>query len=794
MSTIAMGVGIDSSYYHTLWCFFAYIPDGTTKGRLAYVNLPWYTWQAAIDVPGITDPASFTNIGLQTKGDGGLWVFYCTDGEGDPPDGLYVIRYASGWQTPVKITGGTSGHVFFHELYGPSIVIDKDDDYFAYHANINSPYYIRENANSYNYGVMYSGGTGLVHYKYNPTSGSGFFRMLFSRNSKFWYMTRDDDVDWDAYNENAKVEIPSYAMAGTIIGQNSAIDFPPASGDIGLIYKDVAGEYIYFKGLFNEASTSVHAYLEGFSTVSVEYPVLQSAVIVPCAEKAFACASNGNMYCLMQDYNNSNFIQMYKSTDGGQTWATCGSQVTSTTLWGSANMAYLNQMMIAPDNTIHVMVCTSTTSAVCTKWNTYNISTDTWGASWETVYTADGSGNYCYGRLYVDKDGYPWIAACSATNHVVKNRRSGSWSAEEVVGAKLCDWNNWSFAAVDNNKALLATYTVTKIGYYEKQAGTWGSHVDLAYTGGGSGSCSPLGSNSIYMDTSGSWHVYGYNTYNPSLSAGYYLIEDGISLDSFFIDNFGAIYYNNGVAIMLTPEYEHLYDPQPMNRFRKKDGGSWSSKIPTSLKEVSYIFVDYNVNFTNQTSGSFGVLYQLHTATFLWTYYLRANTGVDPPYSHKPAYLLGVLGGSSSIHAFLQAYLTSTDQKLVPDSDIVVGSWKNEASGSVLYPSLADVNVGTYAWYNHANVGDYFEVGLSNPSSTPGTGGHTIVWQAYRKAGTMSMTVKCELRQDTTVIASDEQTITASVATYYKSLTAGEIANITDYNNLRIRITVTAVT
>jgi hypothetical protein len=140
------------------------------------------------------------------------------------------------------------------------------------------------------------------------------------------------------------------------------------------------------------------------------------------------------------------------------------------------------------------------------------------------------------------------------------------------------------------------------------------------------------------------------------------------------------------------------------------------------------------------------------------------------------------------------AYLKGDAQVLLPDSDVTVGSWKNEANGSVLYPSLADSSNSTYAWYNHAVVNDYFEVGLSNPVGTF-SGAHTLVWIAYKKAGTQSVSLKCELRQGTsTVIASDTQTITGSVATFSKLLSSAEVASISDYADLRIRVTIMSVT
>jgi hypothetical protein len=145
--------------------------------------------------------------------------------------------------------------------------------------------------------------------------------------------------------------------------------------------------------------------------------------------------------------------------------------------------------------------------------------------------------------------------------------------------------------------------------------------------------------------------------------------------------------------------------------------------------------------------------------------------------------------------SYKSVYIEGTAQILLPDSDITVGSWKNESSGSVLYPSLEDNSDSTYAWYNHAVVNDYFEVSLDNPPSTPSATAHTILWRAYKKAGIQTVTLKCELRQGaSTVIASDTQTMTTSVVEFHKALTSGEISNISNYNDLRIRVTIMSVT
>jgi len=181
--------------------------------------------------------------------------------------------------------------------------------------------------------------------------------------------------------------------------------------------------------------------------------------------------------------------------------------------------------------------------------------------------------------------------------------------------------------------------------------------------------------------------------------------------------------------------------------------------------------------------------------------YLKGQASIV---TSKSGYTKGLSTSLSNKSVFIQgkietivskpAYLSGLGEILVPISDIYVGSWKNEVDGTVLYPSVADSNDATYAWYQAASGGEYFEVKLASPVGVPTTGNRHFIWRAYRKEGTESLTVKCELRQgSSTSIASDTQILTDSVAEYMYILTSGEAANITDYTDLRLRITIMAV-
>ena len=149
--------------------------------------------------------------------------------------------------------------------------------------------------------------------------------------------------------------------------------------------------------------------------------------------------------------------------------------------------------------------------------------------------------------------------------------------------------------------------------------------------------------------------------------------------------------------------------------------------------------------------------------------------------------------GETTARANQKAYLSGPqNQTLVPILDIASGNWINELSGSELYPSLADGSDTTYAWYQQASAGEYFEVKLTE-GDVPAVGDQTLIWRAYRKSGALSVTLKCELRQGTDIIASDQQTLTDSVQQFEYVLSTGEKASISDYTNLRVRVTIMEV-
>jgi hypothetical protein len=142
------------------------------------------------------------------------------------------------------------------------------------------------------------------------------------------------------------------------------------------------------------------------------------------------------------------------------------------------------------------------------------------------------------------------------------------------------------------------------------------------------------------------------------------------------------------------------------------------------------------------------------------------------------------------------AYLFGQNQPLLPDGDIgSSGTWVDEGgSSSSLYQSVDEHPVysdGDYVHNSLAQSGDYVEFSLQNPPATPSSGDVNIFWRVKREyASVEPIQVKVELRQGGTVISTDTRFLPDNETTFQKTLSAGEKAAITDWNDLRLRITV----
>lgn len=108
---------------------------------------------------------------------------------------------------------------------------------------------------------------------------------------------------------------------------------------------------------------------------------------------------------------------------------------------------------------------------------------------------------------------------------------------------------------------------------------------------------------------------------------------------------------------------------------------------------------------------------------------------------------------------------------------------------------LEDVYIETipeHEWI-YPEIGDFDEYEIKTADFMYLPGDYKIYWRAKRIDGTLNIKVKCEIREDGEILVSNEQTLSSSWQTFIYTLTLEEVSSITNFNNLRVRFTVTDI-
>lgn len=485
--------------------------------------------------------------------------------------------------------------------------------------------------------------------------------------------------------------------------------------------------------------------------------------------------SGGNIYIFVADGS----LYIFKSTDGGASFTQLSS-VHYDTIFNASGWQGCVGVTSAIDGSdvIHVL-CTAQAyyygSGRDCAHATLTTSTDTW-SSWSAALSLSGEGagqgeeiTYPPPRIRLDANDVPhifyrWSEDTGELRYT--NKIGGSWLAPETVVAVGFQPNMLIVSTTVVN-AMYETYDT----YFHpslkvrSSGGNWGSETD--YTN----ESTALDADCMVATSDGTLYRY---SWIGATGASYIYENDSLIYTGaeYEIGKIAACVVNDIKVIII-----HDANADTIKYICKKGSMPWIPPETLVTNKANVMYLVSETGFFNKNENT--------KVNFAWCSWMGGTTynGYYSSFVPDAAY-------RGSAHA----YLSGDAHLLEPDSDITVGSWKNEANGAVLYTSLQDSSDSTYAWYDNCRVGDYFEVALQDTSGTP-QGVHVLTWRAYRKAGVESITLKCELRQgSSTVIASDTQTInSASVVEFNKPLTAGEISSISNYNDLRIRITVMAL-
>jgi hypothetical protein len=133
-----------------------------------------------------------------------------------------------------------------------------------------------------------------------------------------------------------------------------------------------------------------------------------------------------------------------------------------------------------------------------------------------------------------------------------------------------------------------------------------------------------------------------------------------------------------------------------------------------------------------------------------------------------------------------------TYETLTPDADVSDGGWTTQAGGTVLYAVIdeAAADDADYIRSSDDPSADACEVSLSNP--TGNVGEEVIVEYRYAKSGTAQINLVVTLKQGVTTIATwTHNNIGTTETTAQQTLSAGEVASITDYSALSLRFEAT---
>jgi hypothetical protein len=462
------------------------------------------------------------------------------------------------------------------------------------------------------------------------------------------------------------------------------------------------------------------------------------------------------------------YVQVYKSSNGGQTWSSV-SIVYETELFGGISNPTVSCIDGEIDSSGLIHVAITNGSSVLTgcvrnpTYNTFDPDTDTWG-TWESCETSTKE-TVQYIALAIDNNDKPHVMWHETSGNIrYSNKISGSWITHEDLTSKFNSGGKSAFSMISKPNGDLEFICSTSTGYpqrLQRVSGTWGSAINCTV------SAVPINCEALIWTNSSSLR------YLTSPTGGNLYENDSLIYTDAAGDVSGIGYHKDLSEIIYI-----LGDEQSVGH------NNWLCSIKKDGESMWTPFSLYSPN--NQTQFALTGMKGLHS--YQPTNFIHCIYGVA---SANGVYIKVPL--TWNIPDVTPAYMYGSGHELSPISDIgTTGDWINESSGSTLYPSINDDNDSTYVWIDTCKPGDYFEVKLETPTGTP-TGAHILRWRFYKKSGNKpSLNVKYELRQgSSTVIASDTKTIIASgITEYFIWLTSEEISNISDYSDLRARITV----
>ena len=129
-------------------------------------------------------------------------------------------------------------------------------------------------------------------------------------------------------------------------------------------------------------------------------------------------------------------------------------------------------------------------------------------------------------------------------------------------------------------------------------------------------------------------------------------------------------------------------------------------------------------------------------------------------------------------------------QYMRPSSDINAG-WTQYPSGAAGRYACINEEVHEFIKIIYAMSNVYQECKLSTPADTPAPGGGILKWYGYREVATGNL-ITPSIRRGSTIIKTGNAVAVSinGLTPYTLSLSVAEIANITDWSDVRVRFSV----
>jgi hypothetical protein len=228
------------------------------------------------------------------------------------------------------------------------------------------------------------------------------------------------------------------------------------------------------------------------------------------------------------------------------------------------------------------------------------------------------------------------------------------------------------------------------------------------------------------------------------------------------------------------------------NRYRK----TFNVKDVASPGNWVNMDLTYNTatdGFATSTANTVNFLFST-TADFTPGFFITYGAFVAVGPSSGSVTRLIPSGPFPACHAGTLAHGTATGgsaETIRPDADVSDGTWVDSAAGTNLFAQLDEDPVNDADYIRTTSSADTCTVSLGNPSIVPASTDTVTVFFRAKAGASFLSTLKCELLETASSIASLTHALSAAFTNYSFTLTPTQITAVgaSNWNNLRLKFT-----